>query len=152
MTIVAVVCVTTIAVPGDILIGGSPVGGSSTNNYANTKVLSNVCCYLLTLSETKMNVPGYQLMSRDGTLYSQDTGLCTGFVAGINSGLLSDSQLHCSVGANPITRQVCDEWTNYSVVLRVLSRVSHCPHGKRECESSSVRSLSYLKEMEKFGG
>ena len=30
--------------------------------------------------------------------------------------------------------------------------MSHCPHGKRECESSSVRSLNYLKEMEKFGG
>ena len=42
---VAVVCVTTIAVPGDILIGASPVGGSSTNNYANTRVLSQ--CLLL---------------------------------------------------------------------------------------------------------
>ena len=42
---VVVVCVTTIAVPGDILIGGSPVGGSSTNNYANSRVLSQ--CPLL---------------------------------------------------------------------------------------------------------
>ena len=38
--VVEVVCVTTIAVTGDILIGGSPVGGSSTNNYTNTRVLS----------------------------------------------------------------------------------------------------------------
>ena len=45
----AVVCVTTIAVPGDILIGGSRVGGSSTNNYANTRVLSQCLLYLLTL-------------------------------------------------------------------------------------------------------
>ena len=33
------------AIPGDILIGGSPVGGSSTNNYVNTRVLSQ--CLLL---------------------------------------------------------------------------------------------------------
>ena len=31
--------------PGDILIGGSPVGGSSTNNYVNTRVLFQ--CLLL---------------------------------------------------------------------------------------------------------
>ena len=43
----AVVCVTTIAVPGDILIGGSPVGGSSTNNYVNTGVLCVSQCLLL---------------------------------------------------------------------------------------------------------
>ena len=43
--LVAVVCVTTTAMPDDILIGGSPVGGSSTNNYVNTRVLSQ--CLLL---------------------------------------------------------------------------------------------------------
>ena len=37
---VAVLCVTTTAIPDDILIAGSPVGGSTTNNYTDFEVLS----------------------------------------------------------------------------------------------------------------
>ena len=35
-------------------------------------------------------------------------------------------------------------------MLKILSRVSYCPRGKRERESSSVWSLNYLKEVKEF--
>ena len=46
-----------------ILDWGSPVGGSTTNNYANTRVLSQ--CLLLPAHTigNEIGVPGYQLMS-----------------------------------------------------------------------------------------
>ena len=64
----AVVCVTTIAVPGDILIGGHQLEAALPTISQTLGCCPNVCCYLLTLSGTKIKVPGNQLMSRDGTL------------------------------------------------------------------------------------
>ena len=64
----AVVCVTTIAVPGDILIGGHQLEAALPTITQTLGCYPNACCYWLTVSGTKINVPGYQLMSRDGTL------------------------------------------------------------------------------------
>ena len=61
-------CVITTAIPGDMLIGGSPVGVALPTITQTLWCCPNVCSYLLTLLGTKMDVPGYQLMSCDGML------------------------------------------------------------------------------------
>ena len=68
LTVVVVSCVITTAIPGDILIGGSPVGVALPTITQTSGCYPKTCSYLLTLSGTKMCVPGYQLMSCDGTL------------------------------------------------------------------------------------
>ena len=64
-------CVTTIAIPGDILIGGSPVGGSSANNYTDTRVLSKCLLLPATLSGMKMkyqDISSCPVMVRDSCM------------------------------------------------------------------------------------
>ena len=87
----------TTAIPGNVLIEGSPVGAALPTIAQTSRCCPEACSYLLSLSGTKVWVQGCQLMFCGGTLQSWETGLFYGLVAGIISWLLSDSTAHRGV-------------------------------------------------------